>query len=410
MDEERFLGFILPFYLITVATGFWFLFCKINSFISSVVLRKTINYIAGFFIFAWLIPLKPIWSQEHLDDVFGIRGIRYIRDYLKKNIGPDDIILNVTRVTQLRSNIDDALSMSSYEFYLEEFFKNHRLELLPSKKGRFRVWLILQRPKDIQSNLVPFYLPPGINLNLAASVKGGYLYSGELNLNSESERFSFFNDPFWAFIFARYYQEKHNYQLAEKYYRKVLSFGLNLERSFYNLGLMHSTLNYPLALEFFKKAVQVIETPTQIPKNTKILLSLPKIRNNSGMSAKLNKIRSVKPIKSFWLQKNNIRRKVWIKDKYIYYNGRLFSEFYITSGFLSYLIFAQTGNDTFYRLAKSFFDRGLKLFPLHSQIGLINQLLNKKPKDISIQKIGKIYVADLNGIYEEFPPKSSVGR
>ncbi len=405
LKEARFLAFVLPFYLISAATGFWFLFNKLGSFYLSGASKKALIYVAGFLIFFWLIPSKPIWSHSFLDETYHIKGIRYIRDYLRENIKPNDIILNVTRTTELRGEVWDALSMPTYEFYLDEFFDNHSLETLPSKEGRVGIWLILQKPKEDEKELLPFYLPPGLELKLVSLVYGGNLYYGYLNMDQKRRERQFYNDPFWTFIFARYYHKNRKYNLAEQYYKRSLSFGLNRERSFYNLGLMHSSLNYKIALEFFKKAIQIIETPTQIPESAEIILTKPKILSKSGMAAKVTSFKTLNPIRSFYLTTGDLKRRVWVKKEFVYYNGRFYSEFYITPGLLSYLLFDQTGDQKYFQDAKNFFSKGLKLFPKHSKLKLIKNLMNDKPRNVSIKDFNKIYVADLNAIYEEFSPK-----
>jgi tetratricopeptide (TPR) repeat protein len=407
LAEERFLGFILPFYLISIASGFCFLFSKILIFSKSKTTKNAITFSCAFIIFTYLIHKQPIWNQNFLDSVLKIKGIVTIESYLKKHLKKNDIILNVTKMTELHGDLGDALNLSSYGLYLEKYFDQNRLSLLPGKTGEVGIWLILQEPLDGKNEYLPFYFPPKLKLKLMKSVKGFFLYFDKINLpdliNLQNE--SYIDTPFWSFLTGLYFQDKGNYTIAERYYQKMIKFEYNEERAYYNLGTMYAKSDIQYGLNFFLKALQILEKPTIIPKNSEILDFVPRVPTSGGMAANREELKHVQPMKYFWQPIGETKRKVWLKHSLLPHSKELYSPFYFTPAILSYALFDMLGDENYYQLAKDLFTRGLKLNP-HSLHGpFIKKLLSEKLRNVPFnEKFGDISPIDLLGIHEHFPP------
>ncbi|GEM_PF-6821725 len=405
LDEERFLGFILPFYLISIASGFCFLLSKVLYFLNSKLIKDAITYFSAFIIFAYLIHTKPIWDKSFLDNVFQTKGIVTITDYLEKKLNPNDIILNVTNITELRGEVGDALNLSSYALYLEKFLKQNRLGLLPGKKGSVGIWLILQKPLDLKNGYLPFYFPPKLKLKLIKTVKGSFLYFGEINMPdlTNPQNASFIKNPFWSFITAHYFQNQENYPIAKLYYQKMIRFGYNTERAYYNLGVIHTKLNPKEGLKFFLKALQILEEPTLVPENAKIFTFLPKKTRNRGMAANFDEMKNVQPMKYFWEPVGAAKRKVWIKDSLLEHLKGIYFPFYFSPGIVSYTLFDILGDENNYQIAKNLLYKGSEINP--DYLPLIKNLLDKKLRNVASKtQIGSIAPMGLVGIHQHFPP------
>ncbi len=407
LAEERFLGFILPFYLITIASGFYFLSSKILGFLSSQTTKNAMVYFSAFFIFTYVVHTKPIWNQNFLDNIFNTKGIAKITDFLEQNLNANDVILNVTQITELRGEIGNALNLHSYEFYLKKFFRKHRLSLLPGKKGKVGIWLILQKPIDLKSNYQPFYFPPKLELKLIKNVKGHFLYFGQITMPdlSNPKNASFINSPFWSFMTALYFQIQGNIPAADRFYKKMIQFGYNEERAYFNLGKTYDKTNLKQSLKFFLKALQKLEEPTIIPEGTKIFNFIPNKATSAGMIANLEEMKDIQPIKYFWQKVDGIKRKVWLKESLFPYSKDLTSFFYFAPAIISYTLFDKSGDENYYKLAKSLFTRGLEFHPNSSHLAFIQKLLNEKLRNVSLKKqFGVIFPMGLMGIHEHFPP------
>ena len=121
ISEARFLALIHPFYLITVAIGYIYLFKWLEYFIKSEIFKNVIVLLCAFFVFVGLVHPKPLWGAAIYDELFKTKGIRLIRDHLRTHIKENDIIINATIITELRAELGDALNLIPYKFYLNEF-------------------------------------------------------------------------------------------------------------------------------------------------------------------------------------------------------------------------------------------------------------------------------------------------
>jgi tetratricopeptide (TPR) repeat protein len=406
ISHSRSFAFVIPIYLILVSVGMGALCDFLKKIKQFSFFSNSIYLLTVFIVLSWVAQPKPIWSYDYLDKLFTIRGMPAVRDYLAKQIKPNDIILNVTRTTELRSEVGDALSFPNYEQYLEEFFKQHRLELLPGRVGKTGIWLILREPLDESSPLLPFYFPVGYHPRLKEIISDNHLYYGELILNNSQDISddSIFNTPFWLFHKARFFQERRNFRSAEIYYQGAIKSGFNTERAIYNLGMMHGAINYNLALKFFNKAIQILETPTPKPPGVLIKEQKPNLVGLRNMAASFKEFEKYPPIRYYWKTIGGERYKYRFREDYIFYNPRIYSNFYITPGLLTYLLFDQTKNEEFFKQAMSLFEKGLKLYPTSPLLPLIQKLKNREMKNITPKDFGPIYVADLNAVYEDFPP------
>ncbi len=407
LAEERFLGFILPFYLISIAVGFCFLFSKILFFKASKNTKHATVFLSAFLLFTYSVHKKPVWSQNFLDNVFQTKGIATISQFLEKNLEKNDIILNVTKITELRGELGDALNLSSYEFYLEKFLDTNRLSLLSGKSGEVGIWLILQNPLNNKTGYSPFYFPPRFEPKLIKSSKGIFLYFDKINLPNlaDPKNESFIKTPFWSFVTALYFHNQGNYTVAERYYQKMIKFGFNEERAYYNLGLISSKTNAEQGLNLFLKALQVLERPTVIPQKTEILSFLPRKTTSEGMIANTKDIKDSQPLKYYWQSIGQTKRKVWLKETLIPRSIEIYSQFYFTPAILSYIIFDLVRDESFFQLAKDLFTKGLRLNPYSLKAPFIKKLLIEKNRKISYKdQFEGISPLNLLGIHEHFPP------
>tara|TARA_B100000959_G_scaffold285919_1_gene362398 strand:- start:240 stop:2528 length:2289 start_codon:yes stop_codon:yes gene_type:complete len=413
MAVPRYVVFVLPFYLITVAAGFVFLFSFVAKFVRSEFLKSGSILLSAFLIFTWLIQPKPIWSLKYLDKVLGVRGYTAISDYLSEHIKPSDIIMNVTRSTELRGQIGDALMMSNYALSLDRFYEHHRLDLLPLRKGKIGVWLILAKPLE-EKGLLPFYFPKKYSPQFVFSVHNNFLYYGTLDLpdSYEIEKDNVFISPFWLFMKARSLQLHGENTLAKVYYQKVIKSGFNVDRAYFNLGLMYSE-NFPLvkfggeietAINYFQKAVKIIETPTKVPEKAKMGEYSYQTETKQGMLAFGENRRA--PWRFYTIEKNGIQFKKWFIEDFAF--RCCYVNYYLAPAIIFFNKYTETGKMLFFEEAKKYFIK-TKYLVIKSEkhsynqewIGKINFLLKNKP--LKYPLLGKFQSVDLRGIQDMFP-------
>jgi tetratricopeptide (TPR) repeat protein len=394
ITEARFLALIHPFYLITVALGFIFLLKWLKRFVASETTRNGIVLFCAYLVFVGGLHPKPLWGAGIYDELFKTEGIRSFRDYLRANIKENDLIINTTQITELRSDVGDALSLETYKYYLEEFVSKHRLELLPLKTGPVGLWLILNKPLE-NGNLVPFYFPGTYSPKLVKQVKGLYLYYGKIdipkkrNVKSDVQ----FTTPFWSFFTGIILQNKKENQLAKDYYNVAIKHNLNLERIYYNLSFLYLS-NLEIALDYMEKAIEIIETPTIVPDNTEINSWKTYGKDERGLPDVLIQLSK---LRHFYLKKDGIKYKKWFIEDFINSKPSFFAGYYKNAIFYTKLLYSITGKKIYLKKIKNLYLRGNKLAD-----GKLKDFLIE-PSIESEEYIFHNNLMDLLGIYEIYP-------
>lgn len=390
--EARYLAFILPFYLITVAVGFVHV---LNLFIKKAA-SNWIVYLSAFLFFSWLIQPSFLFSATAIDEQFHTEGIRGISIYLKKNINPGDIVLNATLGTELRTEYGDALNLVTYGRYLESFKSEHRLELLPDRKGEVGIWLILTKSLD-NEKMLPFYFPGNYRPRIVKSVHGMNLYYGKIDLPESDDigKDLVFTTPFWSFMKAYNLQIRGQNQLAEEYYRKFMEYGLNLDRALFNLGLMYVSSDVEKAISYFTKAIEELETPTQIPPDAKIESWDTYFANARGFPDPSIRSHSTR---YFMVEESGVKTKRWIKEDLIKADP-IYSKYFLATGKTFYGLYKQTDNPQYFEKALGYFAKGS-----HMTKKVAESLRVSKDKSYPTDIPVNSYLLDLNGVHELFPP------
>ena len=367
MGEARYLAFILPFYLITVATGFVHAIdCFLDRLkVANIPWRDSAVYISVFAVFSWLIQPGFLYSATVIDGQFHTEGIRAISRYLGNNIKPNDVVLNVTNEVELKSEYGDALVLFTHSRYLERFKGNNRLELLAHRTGKVGVWLILQKPLD-REDIVPFYFPGAYSPRIVKKVAGMVLYYGEIEIPESDaiENDRVLTTPFWSFIKARELQLQHKDSLAEKYYLKFMEYGYNVEWALLNLGLIYYHVDPGKAFDCFAKAIQMLEAPTEVPAEVKLQSWDTPLKGKNKLpdsSLRSNEVRS------YDVEKYGIKVKKYFKEDLILLSPNIYYKFYFISGTLVYNEYSVTGEPSLLEQAKSYLIRASQLSELKSQ-------------------------------------------
>ncbi len=404
ITHGRFIVFILPFYLICVATGFVWLITSIGKIRLNKPTQEALVYFSAFLLFSWVLGFpKPVWSKKFLDESFQSAGYPSVRDHLIKNIKQNDVVLNITTITELRSEgLGDALTLISLPKYFTQFFENHRMELLGRRKGNVGVWLILNQPLS-NPNFYPFYFPSGYQPQLVLQKTGVYLYHGNLSLPDplDAENDQVFTTPFWSFFKGYALQEMGNYDNATTYYNKFLEYGINNERAHYNLALMLMNFSYEKSLNEFLKAIYIIETPTKVPKGTKIETTNVNEHDKFGMAQKTSEFK--RPVLRFYFDnRNGYKLKNWFKEDLIRTGGRIYSSFYFIPAIFLYNNFVATGNKDQFNNSIALINKG---FQIDSNSDLAVKLYSQMQENKAPQKIEfPIRYANLLSVYDKFPP------
>ncbi len=179
LGEGRYLFGIFPFFLMTVAAGFVYLFSLLGYWMPTKILNQTLTLTSGFLIFSWFAHPAPVWSDRLQDEMFHMQGARAASQYLKKHVGPQDIILNVTDSADL---INEQLHFSNFELYFKSFLETHRMSNLCQRKGRVGIWVILKKPLELGQGF-PFYFPKGYFPQLVKSYTHFSIYYGKINIS-----------------------------------------------------------------------------------------------------------------------------------------------------------------------------------------------------------------------------------
>jgi hypothetical protein len=362
MIHGRFLAFILPFYLICVATGFVWLVSTIGRININIPKQEAIVYISTFFLFSWVLGFpNPVWSKKFLDKSFRSEGYPSIRNYLKKNIQPNDVILNVTNFVDLNSQFGFAPTLASLPEYFKQFHKKHRLELLGKRKGKTGIWLILNKPLS-NSNYDPFYFPRGYQPELVLQKTRAFLYHDNLHLSDplDIKNDNVFRTPFWNFLKGYTLQETKNYFQASNYYNKFIKYGINSERAHFNLGLMHIPFSYENALKEFLKVIEILETPTETPKGVKVHTMLVNEHDKAGMAQKVSEFKQPL-LRYYFLNQDNYKLMYWFKEDMINKGGHLYSMFYFVPALLIYNHFIDKMDEPHISQVVGLIEKGLKI-------------------------------------------------
>jgi hypothetical protein len=359
ISEARFLALIHPFYLITVAIGFVYLFQWLKKFQTSDLVRDSIVLLFAYIVFVGVVHPKPLWATPVYDQLFETKGIREFRDYLKTNLKDNDIILNVTSLTELRGEIGDALNLSSYNFYLEEFRENHRLELLPIRNGRVGVWLILRKPLASEK-LVPFYFPVTYSPKVVMQVKKHYLYYGEIDIpkTKNIENDIQFTTPFWSYMKGYVLQKNNRLKIAKSYYELAEKYGYNLERIYYNLALVNIVANPYKSYNYMERVIEIIQTPTS-PSDKNQVNSWQTYGHDKKGLPDLNQKGS--KLRFIYAKKNGIKYKKWFMEDLIKANPNYFALYYFNSMLYARLLYTNTGDKIYLKKINDHYKIGSKL-------------------------------------------------
>ena len=397
----RYLGFILPFYLITVSKGFVFFFSFVAKFVRSEFLKSGFILFSAFLVFPYLIQPEPFWSTKYIRKVFGTEGLKSLNMYLSENIKPSDIILNVTRSAELRGQIGDALMLANYKTYLDGFHEQHRLDLLPSRQGKTGVWLVLKKPLEIKK-LKPFYFPGGYSPKFVISGYNYFLYYGTIELPSpyEIKQDDVFTSPFWLFMKARSLQLEGKDELSTAYYKKMIEHGLNVDRAYFNLGLIYfKKKDLKTALYYLLEAIKILETPMVVPENSVTKEHRILGTNDLGM----HDFREENNIRLRYLieKKNGIINRKWYLDDLVKNSLSEYSEYYLAAGITLFDVYTLTGNNLFFKEAENKFLKALEMNPNANWENNITYLLKNKPLNFMAELKFKSF--DLMGIQDLFP-------
>ncbi len=398
MAVSRYIAFIQPFYLMTIAVGFIYLFNWINKFVQSDAWKNTVVCSSAFIFFSLLVQPGFLFNPTVIDEQFYTEGIRGAAKYLYKNIKPNDIILNVTRDTELRTGYGDALALFTYAPYLGRFEAEHRLELLPWRKGRVGIWLVLEKPLD-NDKLLPFYFPGTYAPKLVKKSQRMFLYYGEIDIpeSEDIEKDKLFTTPFWSFTKAYEAHLAGHEALAEKYYRKFLDYGYNPDRAYFNLGIMYFPVDVEKSLQYFNKAVEILETSTVVPAGLKVEGWSAALPDKNGILD--YSIRSYET-RYFMIEKEGVKTKVWFREDLTKANP-IYTVYYLVLGKKYLNLYKKTGDQQYFDKALSCFEKG----PGVMLQTIAKQLRENKNDALArTEAIADNTLLNLVGIYELFPP------
>ena len=404
ISKTRYIAFILPFYLITVSVGVVYGFELLNYFFPWRRLGSSVFYIGVFIIFSWLIQPQFLFTSRAIDKEFHTEGIRGIRDYLRKHLKYNDIILNVTNQVELRNVIGDALTLHTYGFYLKQFFTNHRLGLLPLRKGKIGVWLVLRKPLKGKVNgkkVFPFYFPKNYFPEIIYRVEDGLLYFAEIEIPDARDQTPNgpLDTPFWNFISARELQLTMQLDLAESYYQRALESGFNQALIFYNLGILHLKIDLEKARAYFVESINVLEKLKKVNVKLHNADFSSGTRNKKGLPIDEPKAYG---LRSYYSSKNGIKyQNFYIKDL-MSLKPREYSDYFFTPGRIYYDQYSKTGRLEYFNIAMNLLNEGLKINP-ESIVKNVVARLNKTKSRTKIL-LNRPSIKNLNEKQEAYPP------
>jgi len=400
ISAGRYMSFILPFYLIVVACGFVNLVELSVKKISSIYLKEASIYVLAFVFFSWIIQPGFLFRDRIIDKQYLTEGMRAASDYLKENIKPKDIIINVTNSVELRGEIGDALGLHFYNFYLKQFFNQHLLDALPARKGRIGIWLILNKPIN-SKQYAPFYFPRNYSPKIIKKWEKTYLYYGEIDLPNDSiiEKDQVFATPFWSFLKARFLQVFSKAVLAERYYQKAIDFGFNLDRIYFNLGLLYMGLDFDKSMDNFRKAIKILEAGT----NAKAADSYPVPHDYSKLKKNISDEKN-NGIRYFNSEKNGQTFKKWFIEDLLTVNPIHYSKYYITPAKYLRYQYSRTGNYKYYKESMEYLEKGIRIYPYHEIVKQLKVFRDKSKQFLIKQKDPDFFPLNLLAIHEMYPP------
>ena len=405
ISAARYIAFVLPFYLITVACGFVYLAGKLRAMIPPAFNGDSWTFILAFIFFSRVIQPGFLFSSEIIDREFGNNGIRAAADYIRENIKPEDIVLNATRIAELRGEVGDALVAFTHDYYLKQFMGQHRLEQLAERNGTVRVWLILSEPLSDKGKR-PFYFPGTYSPEVVKKWSGTYLYSGEITIpdNYTIEKDTIFTTPFWSYLKARRLQLTMQFSAAEKYYQTALHYGFNRDRIYFNLGLMYINKSFEQSIYFFRKAIEALEPPKDFDTTSnpdpvrhfysfgKDIRGFPDPDNNSQLRFYTVTVNGQK------------HKKLNVLDAQKY-NPNAYVNYYMTPAQLLYKNYIESGKKEFHDESIKYFNKVLILHPDPNLEKIINKLKSGKIKLVISLKSNSFFIPyDLSILTDYYPP------
>tara|TARA_Y100001960_G_C14741503_1_gene863280 strand:+ start:66 stop:1898 length:1833 start_codon:yes stop_codon:yes gene_type:complete len=400
---DKFSSYILPFYIMSVATGWVYLFRYIFEQIWKNIISIYANLIIAFLTFTWWIHPMPLWSGQAHDEIFGMEGIRDISEHLEKHINPSDIILNITNKMDFHSFSNNSLQYASHLYYLKNFYNQHRLIHLPTRHGEVGVWDIRNRP--LEKGVIPFYYPKNFSPKLVRKNSGYFLYYGTLDIKETGEMGETFSTPFWSFMRGIIFQKQGKILEAERSYKSMIKGNINADRGYYYLARLYYHINTDKALDSFYRAIQLIEA-----KEPEINKSLP--MQKVGIIKKIDSqgvlisVPVKKPLLLYGVIKDGIASRRYNTEGLLASgSGKFYSKYYLDAGLLLYKKYIETGNRIFFLKAKKLLERSLEISPNEGWAKVIQVILKDKPKTFKLLKLST-YPIYLNGIREEFPSYS----
>ncbi|MEC7641556.1 MAG: hypothetical protein VYC17_05310, partial [Nitrospinota bacterium] len=403
LAEARYLAGVLSFYWITVAAGFVYLISQIQSWVQLNLSKTLVVLLAAFLTFSWFLHPRPLWSSKYHDEMFNMYGIKAITDYLSQNIKAQDVILNVTDQVRLESFRGGPIPYIENKLYLEPFHKEHRLMGLLERKGTVGVWVILKGPIQ-NEKLLPYYFPRNYQPHLVKQVNGFALYYGQLALTEtqDVEQDEVFSTPFWLFLKALHLHRKDHIQLAESYYQKMIAWGFNVDRAYYNLGLLYGLTDVDKGIHYLRKAIEEIQSPTRLPENAfvgniRILIS----KDDREMPFLLKD--QPEGLRYYFVVFDGKKYKAFFREDFFGIVAAVpYSEYYMAGATFFYFKFLQTKEPRFLKEARVYADNVLKLNPNHRERDYLGTILAENPGSIP-EKKPVLSLGNLNFIREEFP-------
>ena len=398
---DKFVSFIIPFLLIAVSAGFVSMFRFLDRWEGFKPFKTSAVLFSGFLFFSCIIQPKPIWSSQMQDQMFNGKGIRSVTEYIENHIKPNDIILNVTRLSSLEGKGANAIHEFDHPYYLSRFYGEHRMELLAERTGRVGVWAITTKPLE-DSRIYPFYFPKGYVPKIVKKVNGCILYYGEMEIieTKSINDDQVFDTPFWLFIKGRSLHERMLFDKAQKYYNRFLDKGFNVDRGFYNLALINLPKNKRRALKLLDKAIAVIETPTSLAMKAQIeRVDLVMTLDSNGRPRAQVRNGGLRYVTS---KSNGFFFREYLMEDFIYSQAKeYYGQYYFLAGILIRSVFSETEDERFFEMAKTYFMKGLKIHRKGRFSGVATRMILNKHLNLAVN-ISLIPI-DLKFAHQEFP-------
>ena len=405
----RYISFLLPFYLIVVSCGVVYLLDKLIWFVSNAATKNALIYCQAFFIFGWWVQPDFNFVIDNLKDDLKMNGFPLIKDYIVRHIRPGEILLNATNQINLGNPGFFEVERFRYEKFYRNFFAGHRLGLLAHCQRETGIWVVWDKKLE-DNDFYPFFFPKTYNPSLIMTTESHghsqrkwYLYYGAVDCPSsgEFERNHIFNTPFWSFIKATEAQKIEKREQAAAYYKKMISFGYNIDRAYFNLSLLYFNEDWKKTVQLLEKVISILEAPTIPPVGSSIIEGSVLDPRNYWYPVKRSKQRL-----RFYLYKN---RDGFILKKYFYEDvpinfSVVVSKYYLLLAKLQYYLFAKGFGEPNYKKSMVNFNKSLKLSRTKNTEALYLFLKMTKNKDFSFNVHSAQQIIGLNFTFEEFPP------